>query len=94
MCIIINRIIVLYVEYVGRFTNGCCTCHKVFDKSKNEYPYADGGFMEVNHGGGQCKECYLADGTHKECPNCGGMAMANWKACPHCGCLYQPKLGI
>lgn len=44
-------------------------------------------FMDVNHGGGQCKECYLSSG-HKVCSKCDNVGKSSWKVCPHCGTSY------
>ena len=61
----------------------CVTCGHEFTKVGVDIPYADGGVLEVVHGGGQCRACYLADG-HKEC-TCGMVLMRDWGFCPWCG---------
>lgn len=63
----------------------CCTCGKPYN---GETIWTDGGFMEVNHGGGQCKECYLADG-HKICSSCNEVGKSDWIVCPHCATPYK-----
>ena len=61
----------------------CCTCGHEFTKQGDDIPCADGGFMEINHGGGQCVECYLKSG-HRRC-GCGAFATMNMKFCHQCG---------
>ena len=61
----------------------CATCGHVYTNKDGDVCYADGGFMEANHGGGQCKACYLKSG-HWQC-RCGGLGLEGWKFCPSCG---------
>lgn len=61
----------------------CATCGHRFSKEDGDIPYADGGIMEVIHGGGQCKKCYLESG-HKECA-CGRLAFVSDVFCSSCG---------
>lgn len=63
--------------------DSCCTCGHVFTKEGNDIPHADGGTLEVVHGGGQCRACYLKAG-HFLCP-CGALGDNTWKYCPQCG---------
>jgi len=63
--------------------NNCCTCNHEFTKEDGDFPHADGGFMGVNHGGGQCVECYLKHG-HWRC-KCGALAFDSMKFCSQCG---------
>ena len=60
----------------------CNICRHRFTKSNGDVPHADGGFMEINHGGGVCRECYLKN--HWE-SSCGWLPMDSWKFCPNCG---------
>lgn len=64
--------------------DSCSDCGYVFSKVGNDIPYADGGFLEVNHGGGVCRKCYLLDRTKIECV-CGVIIYSSWIFCPHCG---------
>lgn len=64
------------------FTN-CSTCGKRIGCDTNETIYSEGGILEINHGGGQCRECYAKD--HRFCPKCDQPAMSTWKYCPMCG---------
>ena len=61
----------------------CSSCQHEFTLKDKDVPYADGGSMEVNHGGGKCRKCYIKDG-HRECP-CGALPFDSWKYCPNCG---------
>ena len=65
--------------------DNCNTCNHKFTKVGNDIPYADGGFMAVNHGGGQCRSCYLKNG-HWQC-NCNDdiFMLENMKCCHQCG---------
>ena len=63
--------------------NNCVTCNHEFTKIEGDIPHADGGFMEVNRGGGQCRECYLKAGHW--CCECGALATDNMKFCHQCG---------
>jgi len=63
--------------------NNCCTCNHEFTKVDGDIPCADGGIMEVNHGGGQCVDCYLKSG-HWRC-GCGSFATEYMKFCHQCG---------
>ena len=62
----------------------CATCGHEFTQQGNDNPYADGGFMEVNHGGGQCRPCFIKSG-HPECPVCSKLNFSTSKFCSHCG---------
>ena len=62
----------------------CASCSHKFTE-EGDFPYADGGVMEVNHGGGVCRSCYLSDGIHQECTSCKGLMLISWKFCVHCG---------
>jgi hypothetical protein len=66
----------------------CASCGHEFTNEDGDIPHADGGFMEVNHGGGQCKACYLESG-HWECP-CGtagepSLMVERHRFCHQCG---------
>jgi len=65
----------------------CCTCNHKFTNRDGDYAHADGGFMEANHGVGQCRPCYLKSG-HKECGKCGQLAYERMKFCHECGTRY------
>ncbi len=59
----------------------CCSCGHKF--GKGETIYSDGGMLEINHGGGQCRDCYAK--SHPFCSKCDLPLSPNWKFCPHCG---------
>ena len=61
----------------------CSTCGHIFTKNDGDIPHADGGFMEVNHGGGVCLPCYLKAG-HWLC-SCGQLGFSRLKYCAACG---------
>jgi len=63
--------------------DACNNCGHVFTKEGNDIPHADGGFMEINHGGGVCRSCYLLD-ERWEC-ECGSLAYDTMKFCHQCG---------
>ncbi len=63
--------------------DSCGSCGHVYTKEGNDIPHSDGGVMDVIHGGGVCRPCYIEDG-HKECA-CGTLAYENSKFCAECG---------
>ncbi len=64
----------------------CGSCGHVFTKEDGDIPHADGGFMEVNHGGGECRKCYMK--WHQQC-ECGAFANMSMKFCYDCGTEYK-----
>ena len=63
--------------------DNCSRCKHEFTKEDGDIPHADGGFMEINHGGGLCRPCYIEAG-HPEC-ECGKLNYRTSKFCQHCG---------
>jgi len=64
--------------------NNCCTCGKAFKDLDDNKIYCDGGIMEINHGEGQCRECYSK--SHNFCPKCKNQPLTKqWNYCPICG---------
>lgn len=61
----------------------CNICRHEFSNKDNDVPHADGGFMEVNHGGGVCEECFIRAG-HPLCEN-GHLNYDTSKFCHECG---------
>lgn len=65
--------------------DNCCTCGYAFTKVGDDTPYADGDpIMTIVHGGGQCRSCYLKDGSKLEC-ECGSLMLKTMKFCHECG---------
>lgn len=64
------------------FTN-CKTCGKRIGHGTDEIIYCDGGLLALNHGGGQCKECYSKG--HDFCKKCNIALSRRWNFCPICG---------
>jgi len=69
--------------------DNCATCGHEFTKIGNDIPHSDGA-MDIIHGGGVCRSCYLKSG-YKECGECGALAYSNMKFCSECGTQY-PEL--
>jgi len=63
----------------------CADCGHKYTLEGNDNPHADGGHLEVSHGGGVCRSCYLKHGGHKECGECGQLAYNTMKFCYECG---------
>ena len=61
----------------------CCTCGREYTNKDGDYCHADGGVMEIIHGGGQCRDCYIKSG-HPLCSN-GHLNYSTSKFCHECG---------
>ena len=61
----------------------CATCGHKF--KADETLWADGGLIEINHGGGRCRSCFLAADNRWECTDCLTILGDNMKFCWQCG---------
>ena len=64
--------------------DSCAKCGLAFTEPDVEGPYADGGVLEIAHGGGLCRNCYIKAG-HPECPSCHGLTFKVAIFCQYCG---------